>query len=91
MLNLRSELLALFDSLNCAHYERNGDVWVLTPENLLYRLSLPQQMTGQFLSPDLHEWVIQAVRDGEIRGCNIGSPDDLEETMDGFLDELENR
>lgn len=92
MINLRSEILALFDSLNCSHYERNGEIWVITPEMLLYRLSLPQNMTGQFLTRDLHDWVCAVCHpDAEIRGNNIGAPDVPKTRLDKYIKELESR
>lgn len=56
---LRNEFLALLDSLNCDYLERNGEVWVLTPEKRLYRYSAAQEMTGAELSQDIVKWILE--------------------------------
>ena len=63
--NVRAELLTQLESIRCSYLERNGEVWVLTPELRLYRFSLPQEMTGVALSADVEAWVVSQIPDQE--------------------------
>ena len=61
MVNIRSEICALLESLDCVWLERNGVTWVLTPENMLWRFGRAEDVTGCGLSDDLLAWVHSAV------------------------------
>ena len=60
-LNIKGAFASLLETLDCDYVERNGEVWILTPEKLLWRYSIPYECTGASLSPDLEKWVTDTI------------------------------